>query len=632
MGPDGADRQMADLLKQAVDSGQLRDLDRHVALFLERLAGGDQPWLLLAAALASRAVGEGHVCLPLETVAGRPVFGVAPGGEDPPPLLAPDLDSWRRSLLQSGVVSGDPSTPLVLDRRDRLYLGRYFRYEQAVARRLLAKSCSLEEVDTAWGASLLSRLFGPVADGVDWQRAAAALALVKRLVVISGGPGTGKTHTVARLLALLQGMHGGGLRIGLAAPTGKAAARLQESIGKVLQSAAIRDFLADLDIDVPDRAMTLHRLLGVVPGSGRFRHDSSRPLALDVLVIDEASMIDLELMAGVLDALPDQARLVLLGDRDQLASVEAGSLFGDLCSRADAGWSGGLCQVMGRLTGMALEPGDPSPPAFNDAVVMLRKSYRFHDDSGIGRLARAVNRGDGRELEEIMASGGTELTLVSATGPGQREWLAREIVARFRPLFTARDGGEALAALDRFRILCVLRQGVFGVAGVNSLVEQVLRRQGLIPPETRWYRGRPVMILANHYGLKLYNGDIGVLWPDGQGQLMAWFLRPDKTLRPVAPARLPRHETAWAITVHKAQGSEFEHVLLLLPGQDGGRDGGYLPLLTRELLYTGITRASGRLTICSSVQTLHAAVQRRVVRFSGLADLLANDSACNLNQ
>lgn len=626
MGSDGAARRVADLLKQVVDSGQLRDLDRHVALFLERLAGGDQPWLLLAAALANRAVGEGHVCLPLETVAGRPVFGVVPGGDDPAPLLAPDLGSWRRSLLQSGVVSGDSLTPLVLDRRDRLYLGRYFRYEQAVAKGLLAKSSSLVKVDTVRGASLLRRLFGPVADGVDWQRAAAALALVKRLVVISGGPGTGKTHTVARLLALLQGMHGGALRIGLAAPTGKAAARLQESIGKVLQSAGVRDFLADLDIDVPDRAMTLHRLLGVVPGSGRFRHDSSRPLALDVLVIDEASMIDLELMAGVLDALPDQARLVLLGDRDQLASVEAGSLFGDLCSRADAGWSGGLCQAMGRLTGMALEPGTPPPPPFNDAVVMLRKSYRFHDDSGIGRLARAVNRGDGRALEEIMASGGTDLSLISATGPGQREWLVREIEARYRPLFAARDGGEALAALDRFRILCVLRQGTFGVAGVNSLVEQVLRRQALIPPDTRWYRGRPVMILANHYGLKLYNGDIGVLWPDGQGQLMAWFPRPDKTMRSVAPARLPRHETAWAITVHKAQGSEFDHVLFLLPGQDRRR-GGHLPLLTRELLYTGITRARGKLTICSSVQTLRGAVQRRVVRFSGLADRLATDSA-----
>ena len=626
MKQDGIDRQVADLLKQAVDSGQLRDLDRHVALFLERLAGGNQPWLLLAAALVSRAVGDGHVCLPLETVASRPVFEMLSARDDRTPLLVPDLGSWRRSLLQSGVVSGDSSTPLVLDRHDRLYLGRYFRYELAVARGLLAKSSSLMKVDTVQGASLLRRLFGPVADGVDWQRAAAALALVKRLVVISGGPGTGKTHTVARLLALLQGMHGGGLRIGLAAPTGKAAARLQESIGKVLQSAGVRDFLADLDIEIPDRAMTLHRLLGVVPGSGRFRHDSERPLALDVLVIDEASMIDLELMAGVLDALPDQAHLILLGDRDQLASVEAGSLFGDLCRGADAGWSHGLCQIMGRLTGMVLEQGVPTAAPFNDAVVMLHKSYRFHDDSGIGRLARAVNRGDGRALEKILASGGTDLTLVSSTGPGQREWLAREIVARYRPLFAARHGGEALAALDRFRILCVLRQGTFGVAGVNSLVEQVLCRQGLIPPDSRWYRGRPVMILANHYGLKLYNGDIGVLWPDEQGQLMAWFLRPDKTLRSVAPARLPRHETAWAITVHKAQGSEFEHVLLLLPGQDRGH-GRYLPLLTRELLYTGITRARGNLAICSSVQTLRTAVQRRVVRFSGLADRLSANSA-----
>jgi len=595
---------MRNRLEQAVGLGRLRRIDLHAALFLEKLAGGNDPELLLAAALAGRAVGEGHICLPLDQVAGQPVF--APEID----FKAPPLSSWRKKLLASG-VAGRPEarTPLVLDAGDRLYLARYFRCETAISVDLLRRSRSLAVVDEERAGRLLALLFAKTEEEIDWQQQAAAMAVLKQFVVIAGGPGTGKTHTVARILALLQGLAGGSLRVGLAAPTGKAAARLCESLRRARTSLP-----PDLAAMVPDETQTLHRLLGFMPRVSRFRHDRNNPLHLDLLVLDEASMIDVPLMAAVLEALPDEAVLIMLGDRDQLTSVEAGSLFGDICGAAGSGWSPALCGKLRRLTGGAPEPavhGDP----FGDSVVMLRASYRFAAESGIGALARVVRNGATDRLMEMLTGRYDDLTLCQAAESDLQEWLAGRITAGFRECFAATDPRTALKAFDQFRILCALREGMTGVTGVNRLAEQALRAEGMITGSGPWYQGQPIMIRKNHYGLQLFNGDTGVLWPDGQGRMWAWFFRPDGTLHPVAPGRLPVHETAYAVTVHQSQGSEFTEVLLLLPDRDSR-------ILTRELIYTGITRARKKLTLRGDHRLLGAAIERRVVRHSGLTSRL----------
>ncbi len=594
---------MRTLLARAAARGQLRQIDLHVALFLEKLAGGDRPELLLAAALASRAVGEGHICLPLDQVAGKSVFA-------PEPLCkAPKLSSWRELLLASGVAAGvDGRAPLVLDPDDRLYLARYFRCERAIGEDLLRRSRGIAAVDEDRAGQLLARLF-PAPQEIDWQQQAAAVAVLKQFVVISGGPGTGKTHTVARIIALLQTLANGSLRIGLAAPTGKAAARLQESI-----RTARNTLDPGLAAVVPDETRTLHRLLGFMPQDHAFRHNRDNPLDLDLLVLDEASMIDVPLMAALIEALPAATRLIMLGDRDQLTSVEAGSLFGDICAGREPGWSSPLCRRLRRLTGRAPEPV-AREESFADSIVLLRTSYRFAATSGIAALAGAVNSGSRKALAAVLAGRFPDFSMHQVEKENLQQWLVERIVPGFRDCFVAADPGTALAALARFRILCCVREGATGVAGVNRIAEQALRARGMITGSDPWYRGRPVMITSNHYGLQLFNGDTGILWPDDRDRLWAWFFRADGTMHPVAPARLPAHETAYAITVHKAQGSEFAEVLLILPAQDSR-------VLCRELIYTGITRARTKLALCGDRRLLDLAVERRVSRYSGLAQRL----------
>jgi exodeoxyribonuclease V alpha subunit len=593
---------MRSLLEKAVQANVLRSIDLYAGLFIERMTGGPAPEILLAAALASRSVGDGHICLPLDEAAGQRVF--LPEWS----CSAPEFDRWRAHLQASGVVGGPGGDePLILD-ADRLYLARYHRCETAIAQDLIRRGGSRLPVDMEKTARLLDRLF-PVGGPLDRQKIAAAVAAVKQFVVISGGPGTGKTYTVARILALLQALAGGGLRIGLAAPTGRAAVRLHESIARARETMD-----GDLAAPVPDRAVTLHRLLGLRPRNGAFRHNRENPLHLDLLVIDEASMIDVPLMAALLEALPDTARLVLLGDRDQLTSVEAGSLFGDVCGSGEPRWSADLCRQVGRLTGFAIEPGEVVE-TFGDSVVLLHTGYRFTAHSAIGEFAAAVNSGSPDRLTEILKRNHEDVVFEQPGPETFPERLAARLWAGFEGCFAAREPEEALAALNRFRALCAVREGREGVAGLNRLAEAMLHRKGLMGTNDRLYRGRPVMIRKNHYDLQLFNGDTGIIWPDSAGKLWAWFYRPDGSVWPIAPARLPEHDTAFATTVHKAQGSEFDVVLFVLPFEDNR-------VLTRELMYTGITRARQKLILCGGFQLLAAGIDRRVVRWSGLSDRL----------
>jgi exodeoxyribonuclease V alpha subunit len=598
-------------LEQALAGRWLRPVDVQAARMLERIDRGQCPELSVVAAFASWSTGQGHTCLPLSVLPGLlSAAGLDNNGFG-------DAAALRRRLLASSVV-GCPGDfqPLILDEHNNLFLLRFHRYEETIALALRARAAGTAPLDAARIGPLLETLF-PAGDekaGVDWQRAAGVLALSRRLVVISGGPGAGKTYTVARILALITALAADKPRVALAAPTGKAALRLQESI-RSAKAALPRQLAAG----IADQAQTLHRLLGFQAHRPGFRRNAANPLHLDLLVLDEASMIDVPLMAALLEALPPSCRIILLGDRDQLASVEAGNLFADLCGNGEIHWSHALAGQMrefvgqGEFPGASGDSGDHGPLA--DSLVLLRASHRFREGSGIAALARAVNSGNPDQVQATLALRFPDLHVEDAVAPESAARLRDRIERFLEPLFAAASPQAALRELGRRRILCALREGPSGVEGLNRLAETIFRRGGRILQTAQLYPGMPIIILRNDYALSLFNGDAGVLWPDEQGALQAWFEQENGTARAVGLSRLPAWQTSYAITVHKSQGSEFAEVLLILPPEDA-------PVLSRELLYTGVTRAKNGLTLACRGETLLRMVQRRVVRHSGLGEKL----------
>lgn len=591
-------------------AGMLSALDLHFALFIADIADVGSDALMLAAALVSQRSHQGDVCLALPDCAGELLFS-----GDGQRVVAPELTTWRELLRASG-VAGQPGdhAPLILDHADRLYTARYWQYEQDVVDYLQAQTVSAAEVDPVRLAVGLKRLF-PGDDDQDWQRLAAAIASLKGFVVISGGPGTGKTTTVTKLLALLISQWPAGVpRIALAAPTGKAAARLSESI---------KGAKAGIDFDtavlnaIPEQAETLHRLLGILPGRAEARFHAGHPLPADVLVLDEASMVDLPMMARLVRALRPSTRLIMLGDKDQLASVEAGNVLGDICdSGHNHGYSAALCQQLNGLTqaGLRASPG----PALQDHIVVLRRSYRFDERSGIGQLARAVNGGEVNVAQALLAQPVYQDIHWRDVPAAQIEPMLASVAAEAcRAYLTAETPARALDLFNRFRILCALREGRYGVESANRLVEKALWANGLINARERWYRGRPIMITRNDYNVQLFNGDIGMLWPDpaAGNRLRAFFTTADGRLRSILPQRLPEHETVYAMTIHKSQGSEFDRVLMILPDEAAA-------VLSRELIYTGITRAKQHVELWGALPVFCHAVAHRTVRVSGLRDAL----------
>jgi exodeoxyribonuclease V alpha subunit len=610
---------MIEILNQALVLGALRPLDVH---FAQIVAGDDEPELLLAAACLSAEAGAGHVCLLLDQLLPENLFN----GRQPELALAawqaagqPDLARWQQCLVASAAVSdGNSATPLVLQQH-RLYLQRMWQSEGEVAAFISSDRVS-QPVEEAQLRAILDQLFGEAADEPDWQKIAAAVAATRRIAVISGGPGTGKTTTVAKLLAaLVQLGDDERLRIQLAAPTGKAAARLTESLGTASRQILLTPEQRAL---FPVEAATLHRLLGAQPNSQRMRYHRGNPLHLDVLVVDEASMVDLPMMARLIVALPPKARVIFLGDRDQLASVEAGAVLGDICRFAEQGYSEDRAAQLARLTGYPLQ-GQPAGAAVRDSLCLLRKSYRFDARSGIGQLALAVNAGDGKQAIAALNGRYSDVAgyplaetedyqqLLDACAEGYRDYL--------RKVAEGADATTILEVFGRFQVLCALREGPFGVAGLNERIESGLQRAGLIRrnpgPAGRWYLGRPVMIGRNDSALGLFNGDIGIALPGAEGDLRVHFQLPDGSIKSVQPSRLPAHETAYAMTVHKSQGSEFDHTVLVLPNH-------FLPVLTRELVYTAITRARKQLSLYATDKVLLSAIRTPTQRRSGLAERL----------
>ncbi|EOB4238529.1 exodeoxyribonuclease V subunit alpha [Raoultella planticola] len=608
---------MDELLLEAASQRLLRPLDVQFALMVAQEA---HPAVKLAAAVLSRDAGEGHVCLPISRLR-TDEFLSGKTNELREQLLAQAgvPDDWSALLLASEAVSdGERPTPIVLC-GDRLYLNRMWRNELTVAR-FFNEANQVVDVDEALLAQTLDALF-PASDEIDWQKVAAAVALTRRISVISGGPGTGKTTTVARLLAaLIQTTRQPRCRIRLAAPTGKAAARLTESLGEALRRLPLTDEQKAL---LPTEASTLHRLLGAQPGSQRMRYHAGNPLHLDVLVVDEASMIDLPMMARLIDALPEHGRVIFLGDRDQLASVEAGAVLGDICAWVNAGYTAGRAAQLERLTGHPVPVGESDVAgALRDSLCLLQKSYRFGSHSGIGSLARAVNNGDRHGVRATLRQAFEDIVLHPLSTTEEYEAMLEQSQAgygRYLQLLRERAEPEALiAAFGEFQLLCALRDGPYGVSGVNEQLEQMLNRRRAItlPRHSRWYEGRPVMISRNDSALGLFNGDIGIALERGEG-LRVWFPMPDGSIKSVQPSRLPEHDTAWAMTVHKSQGSEFDHAALILPAK-------IVPLVTRELVYTAITRAKQRLSIYADEQVLTQSIVARTERRSGLADIFAS--------
>ncbi|HHQ6592707.1 TPA: exodeoxyribonuclease V subunit alpha [Serratia fonticola] len=612
---------MIEILHQALALGALRPLD---VQFAQVVANDDEPDILLAAACLSSEAGAGHVCLLLEQLLPENLFG----GRQPELALAawqacgqPDVASWQQRLAVSPAISdGSTATPMVLQQQ-RLYLQRMWQSEGDVATFISSDSVP-QELEEAQLRTILDRLFGAATDEPDWQKIAAAVAATRRIAIISGGPGTGKTTTVAKLLAaLVQLADGERLRIQLAAPTGKAAARLTESLGSASRQL---DLTPEQRALFPTEAATLHRLLGAQPNSQRMRYHRGNPLHLDVLIVDEASMVDLPMMARLIAALPPKARVIFLGDRDQLASVEAGAVLGDICRFAEQGYSEARAAQLARLTGCPLQ-GQPAQAeaAVRDSLCLLRKSYRFDAKSGIGQLALAVNAGDSKRALAALNGSYADVAGYPLAETEDYQRLLDSCVAGYRDyLRLVAEGAGAVTILDafgRFQLLCALREGPFGVAGLNERIESGLQRAGLIRrnpgPAGRWYLGRPVMIGRNDSALGLFNGDIGIALPGEGGELRVHFQLPDGSIKSVQPSRLPAHETAYAMTVHKSQGSEFDHTALVLPNH-------FLPVLTRELVYTAITRARQRLSLYAVDKVLVSAIRTPTQRRSGLAERL----------
>lgn len=604
-------------------SGALRPVDLALSHSLQRFDPGTEPSVLAAAALASYAVAQGH-----------PAF-------DPglcaqlvePPIDWPDTDAWRDALAQCPWVAqpaGDEASaeehPLVLE-DGRIYLRRYREYERRLAV-ALRRLCEPEEAAVAPEVDALHARLFPAREAGDLQAAAAHAALAHHVLLITGGPGTGKTTTVLKLLALLQrqALAAGGepLRIRLAAPTGKAAARLNETLTGAVAALPVADAIKAV---IPVDVATVHRLLGAQGESRRFRHHAGNRLALDVLVIDEASMLDLAMMAAVLAALPDSARLILLGDKDQLASVEAGAVMGDLCARAvDGRYDPALASWLSEVSGEDVSPWQRSPgtaaEALDQHVIMLRHSYRFAADRGIGRLAAAMQTGAAATPGQLQAA-------APEVGECLPDQLAQPYDAYRRCLAERPDSGDEAAqsawlerlfsAFERYRILAPFRQGADGVAALNEALD---RRWGGEHAGS-WYAGRPVMVTRNDARLGLMNGDVGLtLWSlprDGEEPRLRVVFRDAARhgcWRWLLPARLPAVETVYAMTVHKSQGSEFEQVTLVLPAIGHER-------LTRELVYTALTRARRRFDLCPANEAAWLTAQAQVTeRASGLAQSL----------
>ena len=596
------------LLRALQQAGALRALDDALARTLRRLDPSTPDEVLAAAALASLAVANGHAGF--DPAAPRQLVDAE--------IAWPDADAWMQALAASRFVATPASSseeaeaaPLVLE-HGLLYLRRYREYERRLAlqlRRIAARVVPETAIERV--APLFATLF-PAAHEGDHQARAAALALRRALLLVTGGPGTGKTTTIAKLLAVRIAQANASqqptLRIALAAPTGRAADRMADSLRRAVAQMAAHGIEAAWLDALPAQASTLHRLLGTIPDSPRFRHHADHPLPFDIVVVDEASMVDLPLMCKLAEAVADGAQLILLGDADQLPSVEAGDVLAAILHAAGAGdaLAPDDARALHALLGDA--PHDAEADGLHGHRVHLIRGYRQSEALDLAPLAEAVRGGDAEAALALLRNG--ELSNVHFHEGIDDPLQARPgLLAHWRGLAAADDPALALQLANRLRLLTALREGPQGARGLNARIEAALsgRRIGAPPA---WFPGRLLLITENSYRHGLFNGDVGICLADAAGTPLAWFPG-DGDVRAFHPAALPAHESAFAMTVHKAQGSEFDEVWLQLPRQDAR-------VLSRELVYTGLTRARTALHLAGSEAVIRAALARHASRVSGL--------------
>ncbi len=606
-------------------SGYFSGLDIQFAEFAARLSEDNDIHLMMGAALLSRVCRNGDICLDLEIYSGKHVMQ---NNETDPPVIFPELNTWKKKLTSSHVV-GLPGEkkPLILDENNRLYLFRYWEYEKRLADYLKRKARGKNlKVDHTMLKDGIQRLFpGEHSKTTDWQKIAAASAVLNKLCIITGGPGTGKTFTVAKIISLFcEQPNGDNLRILLSAPTGKGAAKLGDSIHSAGDQLNCSQRIKDLH---PSEAYTIHRMLKPYLNQPYFQYNRENKLPADVVIIDEISMVDLALMSKLVQAVPDEAVLILIGDSNQLASVEAGSVLGDICLRSNQ-FTHDFCDLINESTQEKIKPDNVNHDDNNvlqDCIIHLEKSYRFPDGSMIGDLSRAVNMNSPDMMFKRMEE-------FEKKKKSKQEWIRKSknlsnvlkeaVLSKYTDFLKPDDPGKALEKFNQFIILCALRNGPYGVDSINMHIKNILLKEGLVRLDssinTPWYIGRPVMIRRNDYNTGLFNGDIGITMPDPEAdsdELCVFFPGADEEPRKFSPHRLPEHDTVYTMTVHKAQGSEFDDVLLILPDRDS-------PVLTRELIYTAITRAKKSLRIFGSKEIINTAVSRKIERSSGLRDAL----------
>ncbi|AKC32403.1 exodeoxyribonuclease V subunit alpha [Candidatus Pantoea carbekii] len=610
---------MIQLLEHAATLNLFRALDIQ---FAQLVTNNSQPARLLAAACLSAKVGDGHVCLPLSQLTCELLFkGRHPELAHAIWKAAGQPKDWYTIFYGWSAISiiGSKTAPIVLV-ADRLYLHRLWQDEGKIARFFQQQSI-LQDFEFNQVRIVLDQFFGTQEE--NFHKIAAAAAITQKITIICGGPGTGKTTTVAKLLAALIRLSKGKIRIQLTAPTGKAAARLSEALHKTLHQLSISK---NEENSFPKKAVTLHCLLGAHPQTQRLHYHDKHHLHLDVLVVDETSMVDLSMMTKLIAALPLKARVIFLGDHHQLASVEVGAIFGDICRCAEAGYSTVRASQLRKLTGCYVYGNNNAyAPVIRDSICLLRKNYRFHFNSGIAQLASAVLNGNTQLMEDLLKSSLTDINRHSINSSQTYETMLEQVIEGYSPILRLiqknHDPIEILTAFNLYQLLCVLREGPFGIEGLNQRIEQKLRKMQLIRCSCSinttnfWYQGRPIMVTRNDSILGLSNGDVGITMYDRQGFLKVFFLLDNNKVKMVQPNRLPTHNTTWAMTVHKSQGSEFDHVALVMPTH-------CLPVLTRELIYTAITRARNKLTLYGDHNIFSYAIQLRTQRNSGLLERL----------
>ena len=569
--------------------------------------------------LVSKRLAGGHICVDLDNINLLP--------EELPFVDEYGLAANKNNLVNEAMVAaqGEGKQPFIIH-NGRIYLQRYFAYESAIVESVRS-FIAIEKKERSERQRLLLthkefiRSLSangemenlPAEEKIDWQQAAAIMGVLNNFTIITGGPGTGKTTTVAKILSILFTMHPR-LKVALAAPTGKAAVRMAESLkaSRINTGESIKEKFKAL---VPT---TIHRLLKYMPDSPYFRHDKTNPLIYGLVIVDEASMIDVALFAKLLNAIGPGTRIILLGDKDQLASIEAGSLLGD------------LCQTQQQMNLMSAEnaalinsfiPDDERQVTDNhvseddnilfEHIIELKRSHRFTGDGGIGKFSRAIIHGRLNEITAFVDENSDPDVVVDTL---YSDDLFNRFIGDYANYINEKDIAAALEKLNQLRVLCAVRDGPQGLNPVNRKIELYLERKGLIKTNNEFYENRPIIVTRNYPGLKLFNGDVGIIRADNTGRMKAWFEDSDKNLRPVLPGYITSAETVFAMTIHKSQGSEYGKVLVMLPANAGQ------PLLTRELLYTAVTRAKEFVLLQASKEAILYTANRSVQRASGIME------------